>query len=127
MLPETATRPDRIDKKEPSALDIAIDSIAFRKRFTYLSVPHPSSKRPGRPKELFRAKRDSPIAARSESGPPQDEDEAFFRSRKTDKSQTEHISSGLPPRADVGADIATWARWARRRHWPSRVSECEVA
>jgi CRP/FNR family transcriptional regulator, nitrogen fixation regulation protein len=33
MLPETATRPDRIDKKGPSALDIAIDSIAFRKRF----------------------------------------------------------------------------------------------
>jgi CRP/FNR family nitrogen fixation transcriptional regulator len=37
MLPETATRSgqcsDRIDKKEPSALDIAIDGIAFRKQF----------------------------------------------------------------------------------------------
>jgi CRP/FNR family transcriptional regulator, nitrogen fixation regulation protein len=33
MLPEKATRPDKIDKKGPSALDLAIDSIAFRKRF----------------------------------------------------------------------------------------------
>jgi CRP/FNR family transcriptional regulator, nitrogen fixation regulation protein len=37
MLSETPTRSgqwsDRIDKKEPSALDIAIDRIAFRKRF----------------------------------------------------------------------------------------------
>jgi CRP/FNR family nitrogen fixation transcriptional regulator len=37
MLPETATRSrqcsGRIDNKEPPALDIAIDRIAFRKRF----------------------------------------------------------------------------------------------
>ncbi len=37
MLPETPTRSgqcsDRIDQKEPSALDIAMDRIAFRKRF----------------------------------------------------------------------------------------------
>ena len=32
---------------------------------------------------------------------------------KIDKSQTKHISSGLPPRADVGADIPISSRWAR--------------
>jgi hypothetical protein len=46
---------------------------------------------------------------------------------KTDKSQTEHISSGLPPRADVGADIPISSRWARGRHFASRKTASSFA
>ena len=42
----------------------------------------------------------------------------------SDKSRTEHISSGLPPRAGVGADIAIWARWANCGREQSQQTVC---